>query len=199
MGHAAFGRVHRSAAELLLVDLFARHGLYDFRSGHEHVAGALVHHNEVGQRGRIYGAAGAGAENGRNLRNHARGEDVALEDLGVARKAVDTLLDTRSARVVDADQRRAVFHCHVHDLADFGCEGFGKRTAEDGEVLREDIYQTAVDRAVTGYHAVAEVALLIDAEVRAAVFDEHVELLERTFVEKHFDTLAGGQFAFFML
>src|SRR5690606_19974448 len=41
--------------------------------------------------------------------------------------------------------------------------------------------------------------LLGHAEIRSAMRDEHVELLEGAFVQKHFDALARGQLALGML
>ena len=116
--HARFGGVHRGASQLLLRHVLARHGLHDLRAREEHVRRLLLHDDEVGQRGRIDGAAGAGTEDGRNLRNHARRHHVALENVGVAGQRVDTLLNSGAARIVDADAGRAVAQRHVHHLAD---------------------------------------------------------------------------------
>ncbi len=41
--------------------------------------------------------------------------------------------------------------------------------------------------------------VLLHAEFGGAVFDEHVELLERALVEQEFDALAGGQLAALVL
>ncbi len=114
------------AAELLLCDGLAGYGLDNLGACHEHVAGALAHDYEVGEGGRVYRTAGAWAEDGGYLRHYARCEDVALEYLRIAGKAVDTLLYAGAARVVDADEGCAVLHCHIHHLAYFGCEGFGE-------------------------------------------------------------------------
>ena len=40
-------------------------------------------------------------------------------------------------------------------FADLLRVGLGKRSAENGEILREDIYETAVDQAVAGDETVA--------------------------------------------
>ena len=184
MGHAALGRMNRSAAQLFLRHLFAGHGLHDLRAGNEHIAAALAHQDEVGQRGRINRAAGARSENSRDLRDNARSEDVALEDFGITGQTVHALLDTRAARIVDSDHRSPVFHRHIHHFADLSGEGFGQRTAEHGEILREHVYLTAVDRTVAGYDAVAEIGLFLEAEIIAAVLYEHIELFEGTFVEQ---------------
>jgi hypothetical protein len=53
--------------------------------------------------GTVDGSAGAGADDSRYLRNHAAGQNVALEDFTVAAQRADALLDAGSARVVDAD------------------------------------------------------------------------------------------------
>ena len=67
-----------------------------------------------------------------------RGEHVALEHLGIAGEAGDAFLDARAAAVVEADDRRADLHRHVHDLADLLRVALGQRAAEHGEILRED-------------------------------------------------------------
>ena len=77
--------------------------------------------------GRVYRTAGAWAEDGGYLRHYARCEDVALEYLRIAGKAVDTLLYAGAARVVDADERGAPFFIAIsitlHILA---ARGFGE-------------------------------------------------------------------------
>ena len=176
--HARLGGVHQGAAQLLLRHVLARHGLHDLRAREEHVRRLLLHDDEVGQRGRIDGAAGAGAEDGRNLRDHARRHHVALENVGVAGQRVDTLLNAGAARIVDADAGRAVAQRHVHHLADLVRHRQRQRTGRYREVLCEDIDQTSVDRTVTRYDAVAEGVALVHAEIIAAVRHEHVELLE---------------------
>ncbi len=91
------------------------------------------------------------------------------------------------------------FYGHVHDLADFLRMGYRKRAAQNREVLAEHIDLTAIDGAPARYHAVARNFLLRHAEIGAAMRDIHVELLERSFVEKHFDSFARGKLAFAVL
>ncbi len=131
----------------------------------------------------------------RDLRHHAGGQHVALEDLGVAAQRGDAFLDAGAAGVVEPDDRRADLHGLVHDLADLLGMGLGERAAEHGEVLAEDEDQPAVDGAVAGDDAVAGDLLLVHAEVRAAVLDEHVPFLEAALVEQQLDALAGGELA----
>ena len=136
----------------------------------------------------------------RDLRHDAGGHHVALEDVGIAAERGDAFLDARAARVVEADHRRADLHRVVHDLADLLGVGFGQRAAEDGEVLREDEHQAAVDGAVAGDDAVAGNLLgLIHAEIDAAMLLEHVPFFEGVRVEQQLDAFAGGQLALVVL
>jgi hypothetical protein len=73
--------------------------------------------------------------------------------------------------------------------------GFGKRAAEDGEILREDIDHAAIDRAPACHHAIACGALCLHAEIGAAVGDEHVEFFEGAFIQQQVDAFARGQLA----
>ncbi len=76
---------------------------------------------------------------------------------------------------------------------------FGQRSAEDGEILAEDIDQPAVDRARPGDDAVPHDLLIFHAEIGAVVDDVGVQLLEAAFVEQHVEPLARGQLALGML
>src|SRR3954447_8887002 len=136
--NARLGRVRRRAAELLEADLLAGDRLHHVGAGDEHVRAALDHQHEVGDRGRVDGAAGARAHHEADLRDHARALDVAPEDLRVAGERDDAFLDARAARVVDPDHRAAELRRQVHHLADLLGEDLAQRAAEHGEVLRED-------------------------------------------------------------
>ena len=199
VGHAALAGMHAGAAELLGGHVLLGHLLDHLGPGEEHVGGLLHHHDEVGDGRRIDGAAGAGAEDQRDLRHHARVEHVAQEDVGVAGQRIDPFLDARPARVVDADERRADLGRHLHDLDDLLGVGLGQRAAEDGEVLGKDEDQPALDGAVAGDDAVGQGLVLLHVEIVAAVGDEHVEFLEAAGVEDLFDPFPGRVFAFFVL
>src|SRR5690606_7812152 len=84
---------------------------------------------------------------------------------------------------------------HLLDLDDLGRMGAAKRSAKDGEILGEDIDQTAVDGAAPGDDAIAGDALILHPEVVAAVLHEHVGLFEGAFVQQDADAFAGGQLA----
>ena len=152
----AAGRVVRHrAAELLLGDFLVGHRPDHVGTGHEHVARALDHDVEVGDRRRVDRAAGTRAHDRGDLRDHARRQRVAQEDVGVAAERQHAFLDARAARVVQADDRRAHLHRQVHDLDDLGGVGLRERAAEDREVLREGVDDAAVDAALAGDDAVA--------------------------------------------
>ena len=195
VGDAAPLVVRHRAAELLLRHLLVRHGPHDVGSGHEHVARALHHDDEVGDRRRVHGAAGARPHDRGDLRDDTGRERVAKEDVGVAAERQHAFLNARAAGVVEPDDRRAHLHRQVHDLDDLGGVGFRERAAEDGEVLREGVGEPAVDATVAGDDAVAGHDLLLHAEVAAAVGDEGVELFERVAVEEQQHALARGQLA----
>jgi hypothetical protein len=195
VGHAALGVVRGGAAQLLGRHLLVRHGLHHLGAGDEHVAAVLHHEDEVGHRRRVHRAAGAGAHDQADLRDHAAGHHVALEDVGITAQRGHTFLDARAAAVVQADDRRADLHRLVHHLADLLGMGLAQGAAEDGEVLAEDEHQAAVDHAVAGDHAVARDLVVGHAEVGTAVLDEHVPFLEGAFVQQQFEPFARGQLA----
>ena len=199
VGDAGLGVVGHGAAELVFGDLFVGDGLDDVGAGDEHVGGLVDHEDEVGDGGRVDGAAGAGAHDGGDLRDDAGGERVAQEDVGVAGERHHAFLDAGAAGVVEADDGSADAHGDVHDLDDLGGVGFGERAAEDGEVLGEDEDEAAFDAAVAGDEAVAEDFLLVHAEVGAAVGDQLVGLFEGAFVEQELDALAGRHLALLVL
>ena len=185
---------HR-AAERFLGDLFVGDRLDHVGAGHEHVARVLDHDGEIGDRGRVDGAAGAGSHDRRDLRHDARRQRVAQEDVGVAAERDDAFLNARAAGIVQADDRRTQLERQVHDLDDLGGVGFRQRSAEHREVLGEGEHLTPVDQAVAGDDAVAGNQLLVHAEIAAAVGDEPVELFERARIEEQLDPLASGQLA----
>src|SRR5206468_1050488 len=111
------------------------HGFHDARARDEHVGDPAHHEHEVGDRRAVHRATSTGTEDGADLRDDARGERVAQEDVGVAAERYDALLDARAARVVEADDGRAVLERQVHYLADLFGVRFGERATEHGEVL----------------------------------------------------------------
>ncbi len=185
-------------AELVLRHFFVRHRLDDVRPGDEHVRRVLHHQDEVGHGRRINGAASARSHDGGDLRHHSRCQHIAQEDVGIASQRHHAFLNARTSGIVQPDHRRANLHRHIHDLDDLGGVGLRQRAAEHGEVLREHKYQSAFDAAISGKKAVAEVLLLVHAEVVAAMRDQLVGLFEGAFIEQKLDALAGRHFALLM-
>ncbi|MPM67767.1 hypothetical protein SDC9_114691 [bioreactor metagenome] len=200
IGHTGLAGVGDGTAQFFGGHVLVGHGLHDFRTGHEHVGRVLDHEDEIGHRRAIHGTAGTGAHDHRNLRHDAGGHDVALENVGVAAQGSNAFLDTRTARIVQADHRGADLHRLVHDLADFLGVGFRQRAAEHSEILREDEDQTTIDGAIADHNAVARSLFgLIHAEVDATVLLEHVPFFEGTRIEQQLDAFAGRQLALLVL
>ncbi len=74
-----------------------------------------------------------------------------------------------------------------------------ERAAEDGEVLRVEVDRAAVDGAPAGHDAVADGAVVFQAEARRLVAHEGADLDERAGVEQDLDALARAQLALFVL
>ncbi len=104
-------------------------------------------------------------------------------------------MDARAGAVVDADQRAAGLEGQLLHLDDLLAVHLAEAAAEHRRVLAEDADVAAVDGAVAGDHAVAERAVLCQAEVGAAVPGQRVEFDEGVLVEQRQDALAGGQLA----
>ena len=123
------------SAEAFHIDFLSENGLDNLRTGNEHL-GDLVHHEHVVRKGRgIYGASRTRSQNDGNLRNHTAVERVAEENLSVSGKGIDTLLDTRSTGIVDADQRNPHPQGIVHNLGDLAGVHAAQGTSGHGEIL----------------------------------------------------------------
>ena len=179
--------------------LFVRNRLHDIRPGDEHVGAVLHHENEVCHRRAIDRATGARAHDHADLRDDARGHDVALKDLGITGEAVDTFLNARAAGIVKAYDRSSVLHRHIEDLADLLGVRLGHRSAQHGEVLAEDIDHAAIDGAPSRDDTVTGRFLVLHAEIGAAVRHEHVEFFKAALVQQQVDPFARCQLATAML
>ena len=183
------------AAEILERHVLAGHGLDHVGPGDEHVAGALDHEGEVGDRGGVDRAARARAHDQRDLRDDARGHHVAVEDLGEEAKRHHALLYACAPAVVDPDDRAAGLQRVVHDLDDLLAVDLAQRAAEHREVLAEHAHRAPVHGAVPGDHAVPVGPGGRDAEVGGAVPGQLVELGERAGIQQHVDPLPRGPLA----
>jgi hypothetical protein len=196
---AGFLGVHARPAQLLEGDLLVGHRLDHVRTGHEHVGGAAHHEDEIGQRRRIDCSPGAGSQDGRDLRDHSGGQRVVQEDVGVAGQRHHPLLDAGAARVVQPDDRRPILQRQVEHFADLLGVYLAQASAQDGEVLREDVDQAPVDRPPAGHDAVPGENLCLQPEIVAAMHDERIGFVERVLVEQQVEALAAGQLALLAL
>ena len=188
VGDAGFGGVRHGAAEFLEGGLLAGDALDDVGAGDVHLRGTLDHEDEVRDRRRVDGAAGARAHDHADLRDHAGAADVAVEDVAVAGEGGDALLDARPAGVVEADHRDAGLEGEVHRLGHLLADDRGERSAVDREVLREEADVAAVDLPPAGDDGVTVEAL--GRAVLAPVHTEHVEFLEAAGVDERLDAFA---------
>src|ERR1700735_2789978 len=199
MSNAARFVMRHRAAELLLGNFLVRDGFDDVRTGDEHVRSIARHENKIGDSRRINRAARAWAHDRADLRYHAAGQRISEKNLGVARKRHHALLNSRAPEIVQANYGRAGAHRQIHNFRDFRRVCFGKRTAENGEVLGEDIDEAAFDAAVTGDEAIAWRALHFPAEIGGMVADKLVELFEGAFVEQQVNAFARAEFSLLVL
>ena len=189
---AAFGRVNLRSAEFFKGHIFVRHLLDDIRPGDEHIAGVLDHENEVGQRRAVDRPARARPHDHADLRDDAAGKGIAQENVGVAAETDDSFLNARAAAVVQADQRRAGLHRHVHDFADFPGSDFAQRAADDREILRKDVDQPPVDRPPAGDDAVGRITIFFQSEVARAMRDKGIEFAKAARIEQDVQPLTSG-------
>ena len=176
---AARRGVRVRAAERFERHFLARHGLDDIRPGDEHLRDAVHHHDEIGHRGRVDGAARARPGDDRDLRDDAGALHIAIEDIAVPFQPLDALLDARARAVVDADHRHARRARLVHHLDDLLREDLAERAAVDGEILREDADGPPVEQAEPGDDAIAERMPLRHREMLGAMDGERDRVREK--------------------
>src|SRR4030095_14710667 len=199
MRYAAPAGVGFRAAQCLFGDFLVGDGLDHVRTGDKHVAVGLQHEDKVGDRRRIHRAAGAGSHDRGKLWHHSRSHHVALKYFSVSRQAVDAFLNARAAGIVDADDRRAVLHRHVHHFADLLRHHASQTAAEHGEALRIDVHQAPIDGAVTGDHRVAQKFLLVQSEIDAVVRAQTIDLDKAAAVEQDVDAFPRQEFSLLVL
>src|SRR5216684_1617959 len=187
------------AAQGVEGDVFTSGDANHLRAGDEHVADLVDHKGEIGHRRRVNSPAGARSQDQAQLRDQAARLDVAPEDLGVPGQGDHALLDARSARVVDADDRDSVAQGHVHDLDHLLREHLAERAAEDGGVVAEQHHVAAVDLAHAGHDSITRNPLRFQAEALRAMRREDVYFLERVAIHQPGDALAGGELVLGML
>ena len=190
MRDAALRTVRIGAAQFLFANLFVRHGLDHIRPGNEHVALLLHHKDKVRKGWRIASATCARAQDGGDLRNHARRNRILVENRSIAGQTGNALLDTRATRIVQGNDGRPVLQGQLLHLDDLLRIGFAQRASERRKVVSVDKDQAAVDFPITAHDAVAHNALLLHTEVVATVGHQFIQFVERPLVEQHVDAFA---------
>lgn len=175
--------VHLGATELLFGDLFVGDSFDNFGASDEHVTRILHHEYEVCQCWRVDSTTSTGTHYQRDLGDDARGVNISLEDFSVASERLNSLLDTSTTRVVQADARCTHKLCLIHDLAYLFSIGLRKRTAKNCEVLRESKDYFAVDSALSCDDAITIDFLFFHAKISASMSHKLIVFNERTLIE----------------
>src|SRR5947208_9611538 len=115
MGDTAGRVVDFGSSELFEADSLVEDCFDHIGTGDEHVAGLVHHEREVGHCRRVHGSASTGTHYRRDLRNHARGENVSKEYFRIASAAHNPLLYPSTSRVVQSDDWDPGLTGHVHD------------------------------------------------------------------------------------
>ena len=171
-------------------DLFAGYGADDIRAGDVHLPCAFGHEDEVGDGGAVGAAAGARAHDDADLRDDTAGEGVHRENFAEAAEALRAILDASTARIDQADDWRACGHGQVHHFEDLLGDGFAEGAALHSEVVGEHERGTPFDLAPA-----SDDSFDVAANCGAARLHEHIEFVERPWIEQQFDAFAGGELA----
>jgi hypothetical protein len=142
--------------QFLCSHVFVRHRLHHVGSRNEHVRDSPDHEDKIRDCRTVYRTARAGTEDGAYLRDHSRHHRVPEEYVGVTAERDYSFLNTRTAGVVEADQRESIAHRKVHDLTDLLSVSLSERPSENSEVLRKYIDLTTIDAAIAGDYSVTQ-------------------------------------------
>jgi len=188
-----------AAAQRFEVNFFVGDGFHHIGSGDEHERLLFEHENKISDGRGIHRAPCTGSKDEGDLGNDARSACILQEDFAVGRQRINAFLNTRAAGIIHTNQGGAVFNCQFHQFGYFQTMGFAQRTAENGEILGVEVYQTPVDLAPASYDAVGERMILGHIESSAAVGNENIHFVEGAGVQQGVDALARTQLSFFVL
>ncbi len=124
-----FGRMRPRTAQVFGSYNLVGHGFHHVGPRHKHIGAIADHEDKVGHRRRINRPARTRPHNHADLRHHTRGHDVFLKDIRISTKRINAFLNSRATGIVQTDHRGAVFHRHIHDLANLLCMRRRKRSA----------------------------------------------------------------------
>ena len=152
VAHAGLLVVGVRAAERRHVDVLAGDTANDVGAGDEHAA-VRRHHDDVGQRRPVGGAACGEADDHRDLRDIARRPDHRLEHQADRVQRLDALGEPGTAGVPDADDRALLLDGGVVGVDDVGTALDAHRATHDGAVGAEGDGADTVDGARRGEDA----------------------------------------------
>ena len=110
------------STQIIFRNFFVGYRLNYIRSRHKHIRSFIHHKNKISHGRRINGSTSTWTHDQRYLRNHTRGLNVAVKNLGVSGKSVHTFLDPRSPRVIYSNYWNFIGQSKIHDLTDFFCK-----------------------------------------------------------------------------
>ena len=108
-------------------------------------------------------------------------------------------MNARAPGIIQADHRRAGLQRQIHDLRNLERVGFRERSAQHRKILREHVYQSALNVARAGDEPIAIHHLLGHSEIGGAMADQFVHLFEAAFIEQQIDALTRRELAFRVL
>ena len=145
--------VGRRTAEPFSVDVLAGHLAHDVRTGDQHPT-VRRHHDEVGERGTVRGAAGCRADHDRQLQHPAAGADLRGENSGDRIEAGDALAQPRPTGVPDTDDRQLLGDGLVGDRGDGPAADRAQGPTLHGRIGRERQHLAAADLAAGDHDAI---------------------------------------------
>eukprot|EP00128_Syssomonas_multiformis_P009314 Colp12_sorted_trinity150504_noHs@18518 len=199
MGNTGLFGVGLGTTKFLEGHIFVGHLFHNIRTSHEQVGGVANHESKIGHSRRVHSTTSARTHDEGDLRNYTRGKNVALENVGIPSKRLNTLLDASTTGIVHTNDRGAYKHGLVHDLANLLSVGHRQTTTENGEILAEHEYSAAVNSTLTSNNAVTDESLLLHTEISTVVLHKHIVLSESALIEQQSDALTGAELSLLVL
>src|SRR5699024_2939983 len=118
------------------------------------------------------------------------------KNFGIAAQRRYPLLDTRPAGIIQSNDWNAIFHGHIHHLANLFRMRLRKRPANHSKILTEYVNRPPVDLTMPCYHAITGDLLFFQAELMAAMRDKGIYLFKGILIQQQVDALTRRYLAF---
>ena len=161
-------------------------GFYHIGSGYKHVTFILNHKNKIGDSRRINRSTSGWPHDGRNLRNNTTGQGIPQENIRVSAQTHNPLLDTRAAGIVEPDNWHTNFHGNIHYFHNFARVSFGQATSQNGKILTEYHYRTAINGSETGDDPIRPKPFFVQAKFPKTMAYQHIHFLKAPLIQKNF-------------